>query len=266
MTDAVPTDAGDGPSGDEMSLVEHLAEFRDRLFRSALALVLGSIVGYLIFESLLDFLIDPYCAVDSAFRPGGPASECVLIATRPLDAFSLRIKASVVFGLFVAGPVIFYQLWRFISPGLTSKEKKYAAPFVIGSQIMFTSGLAFAYFVIPKGLSVLLNFAGSRVQSFLNAADYLSFLLTTAVAFGLVFEVPLVLVFLSLVGVVTAKTLAHYRAYAVVGNAIVAAIVTPTTDMVTMMFMLAPMVIFYELAIVSARLIERNRRRRGVTP
>ncbi len=250
------------PSAGEMTLVEHLTELRDRLFRSALAVVVGSAIGYAIFPEILDFLLEPYCAVDSAFRPDGPESQCVLVATRPLDAFSLRIKASAVFGLFVAGPVLFYQLWRFIAPGLTGREKRYALPFVVGSQLMFAGGIAFSYYVIPQGLNVLLGFAGPLVTPLLNAAEYLSFLLTTAVAFGLVFEVPLVLVFLSLVGVVTASGLAHYRAYAIVGNAILAAIVTPTTDFVTMMFMLAPMVVFYELAILSARLIERSRRRR----
>ncbi len=264
MTDASPAAPTEGSEPGEMTLIEHLAEFRDRLFKSALAVVLGAIVGYLLFDQILDFLLEPYCAVDSAFRPGGPESECVLVATRPLDAFSLRIKASAVFGLFVAGPVLFWQLWRFIAPGLTGKEKRYAVPFVVGSQVMFAGGIAFSYYVIPRGLNVLLNFAGPRVASFLNAADYLSFLLTTAVAFGLVFEVPLILVFLSLIGAVSAASLAHYRAYAVVGNAVVAAVVTPTTDFVTMMFMLAPMVVFYELAIIAARLIERSRRRRGV--
>ncbi len=258
-----PAQAAQGEQQGEMSLLEHLVEFRDRVVRSALALIVGAIIGYILFPSILDFLLEPYCSVQSAFRPSGAETECVLVATRPLDPFSVRMKTSLVFGLFVGGPVIFFQLWRFIAPGLTGREKRYAAPFVFGSQVMFASGMAFSYFVIPKGLGVLLNFGGDRITSLLNASEYLSFLLTTAVAFGVVFEIPLVLVFLSLLGMVTARQLSDVRPYAVVGNAIVAAVVTPTTDPITMLLMMGPMVVFYELAIIAARLIERSRRKKA---
>jgi sec-independent protein translocase protein TatC len=249
------------PQG-EMSLMDHLGEFRNRLFRSALALVVGAAIGYILFPDLLDFLLDPYCASGSAYNPGGIEGQCALVAQRPLDPFSVRMKTSLVFGLFVGGPVIFFQIWSFIAPGLTKRERRLAAPFVFGSQVMFASGLAFSYFIIPKGLTVLLNFAGDRVTPLLSATEYLSFLLTTGVAFGVVFEIPLVLVFLSLLGMIRAEQMATARPYAVVVNAIVAAIVTPTTDPVTMLFMLLPMVLFYEIAIIAARIIERARRRR----
>lgn len=252
------------PQG-EMSLLEHLGEFRTRLFRAALALVVGTIVGYVIFPQLLDLLLKPYCASASAFRPQGLDGTCSLVAIRPLDPFSIRMKTAAAFGLFLGGPVIFFQLWRFIAPGLTRKERRYAAPFVFGSQIMFAAGIAFSYFVIPKGLAVLLNMAGPRVDPLLTASEYLSFLLTTAIAFGVVFEVPLILVFLSLLGVLKAKQMASVRPYAVVANAVIAAIVTPTTDPITMLFMMVPMVLFYEFAIVAARLIERTRRRKQST-
>lgn len=250
------------PQG-EMSLLEHLAEFRTRLFRSALALVAGAIVGYVVFPSLLDLLLEPYCQVDSAFRLEGD-QQCALVATRPLDAFSVRIKTSLVFGLFVGGPVIFFQLWRFIAPGLTKREKRLSMPFVFGSQVMFAAGIAFAYFVIPKGLTVLLTIAGDGIRPLLNAADYLSFLLTTAVAFGIVFEVPLILVFLSLLGVLKAEAMSKARPYAIVIQSIVAAVVTPTTDPITMLLLMLPMVVFYEIAIIAARLIERSRRKRAL--
>lgn len=251
------------PQG-EMSLLEHLGEFRSRLFRAALALAVGAVVGYVIFPDLLDFLLKPYCESASAFRPEGSATgECSLVAIRPLDPFSIRMKTALAFGLFLGGPVIFFQVWRFISPGLTKREKRYAGPFVFGSQLMFALGIAFSYFVIPKGLAVLLTMAGPRVDPFLTATEYLSFLLTTAVAFGLVFEIPLILVFLSLLNVLKSSQMVRARPYAVVVNAVVAAIVTPTTDPVTMLFMMVPMVLFYEIAIIAAWLIERARRKKA---
>lgn len=263
MTDGTSSLEGEGAgAGGEMSLVEHLAELRTRLFRAALALVAGAIVGYVVFPEVLDFIIEPYCDVPSAFRPD-PEGGCRLGAFGALEPFTVRIKTSLVVGLLLGGPVIFYQLWRFITPGLTTKERRYSLPFVVLSQVMFVAGMAFAYLVIPQGLRILLNFGGETITPILGAGQYLSFVLTTAVAFGIVFEIPLVLVFLSLIGVVDARKLRDFRPYALVLNVLVAALVTPTTDAVTLLFMAGPMALFYEAAIVAAWLIERSRRRRA---
>lgn len=247
----------------EMTLTEHLAELRTRLVRVAVALVAGSVVGYVIFPDLLDFLIGPYCDIPNAFRPTGPDGGCALVANRALEPFSVRIKVSLLFGAFVGGPIIFYQLWRFITPGLTKREKRYALPFVVGSQVMFAAGILFAYLIIPKGLEILLGFGGEGIAPLLTAEAYISFLLTTSIAFGLVFELPLVLIFLALVGVVTASQLRRFRPYALVLNVVVAALVTPTTDMVTLLFMAVPMAVFYESSILAAWFIERSRRKRA---
>ena len=248
------------PVAGEMSLIDHLAELRDRLFRAALALTLGAVVGYILFPQALDLLIAPYCDVPTAFRPvsDGP---CTLIATKVLEGFTVRIKTSLVIGLFLGGPVIFYQLWRFITPGLTQQERRYALPFVVLSQLFFGAGMAFAYFIIPQGLKVLLSIAGEGITPLLQAGEYLSFFLTMSVAFGLTFEVPLVLVFLALLGIVTPAPLRRARPYAIVGAAVLAALVTPTTDPVTMLLMMGPLVVFYELSILAAWLIDRRRRR-----
>lgn len=243
-----------------MTLVEHLAELRDRLVRASLALIAGAIVGYLVFPAVLDVIIAPYCDVPTAYRPEADGG-CSLIATRALEPFSVRIRTSLVVGLFLGGPVIFYQLWRFITPGLTSQERRYALPFVLLSQVMFALGIALAYLVIPQGLRILLSFGGEDIAPLLGAGEYLSFVLTTAVAFGLVFEVPLVLVFLSLVGIVRAEQLRRFRPYALVLNVAIAALITPTTDAVTLLFLAVPMTLFYEAAILAAWLIERRRRR-----
>ena len=244
-----------------MSLFEHLAELRTRLFRAALALTAGAVVGYVLFDPIMDQLIAPYCALPQAFRANADG-ECGLLAFRVLEGFSVRIKTSLVVGLFLGGPVIFYQLWRFVTPGLTTRERRYALPFVLLSQLMFGIGIAFAYLIIPQGLAILLSLGGENIVPALSAQEYLSFVLTTAVAFGLVFEMPLVLVFLSLVGAVSAAGLRRARPYAVVAMALLAAVVTPTTDPVNLFFMAGPMILFYELSIISAWLIERSRRRR----
>lgn len=242
-----------------MTLLEHLRELRTRLSRAALALVLGAVVGYIVFPDVLRVLVGPFCQAQAILAP---EASCNLVALRPLEPFSVRMKTAVVTGLFIAGPVIFYQLWRFITPGLTPAERRLALPFVVLSQVMFAVGIAFAYLVIPQGLRILLGLAGPQVDTFLSVDEYLSFFLTTSIAFGLVFELPLVLTFLAMVGVVTSAGLRRARPYSIVAIFVVAAFVTPTTDAVTLFLMAGPMYLFYELSILAAVMIERRRRRR----
>ncbi len=202
------------------------------------------------------------CQKDVLIAFGDDPTDCRLIALTPLEPFSVRIKTALVFGLFVGGPVIFYQLWRFITPGLTDTERRLTAPFVLLSQVMFGVGIVFAWFIIPQGLAILLTLGGDQIQAALSATNYLDFFLRTSVAFGLVFEIPLVLIFLSLVGVVSNAGLRKFRPYAVLVNFVLAALITPTTDPFTLFLMAGPMVLFYEIAIWAAWLIERRRRRR----
>jgi sec-independent protein translocase protein TatC len=251
----------------EMTLGEHLRELRTRLFRAVLALAGGAIVGYIVFPHVLELLLAPYCSALETLGADVAADvdevrTCRLIALTPLEPFSVRMKTALVIGLFVGGPVIFYQLWRFITPGLTKTERRYALPFVLLSQVMFALGIGFAYLIIPQGLRILLFLGGESIEPFLSANEYLSFFLTMSVAFGLVFELPLVLVFLAMVGVVKASMLRRARPYAIVIMVVAAAFITPTTDAVTLFFMAGPMLLFYELSILAAWLLERARRRR----
>lgn len=241
----------------EMSLIEHLRELRTRLFRAVVALVIGTAIGYGLFPLLLDGLIAPYCAV----APGADGEACSLIALRPLEPFSVRIRTSLVIGLFIGGPVIFYQLWKFITPGLTHRERRATLPFVVLSQVMFGLGIAFAYVIIPQALGVLLSLGGPRIAPMLSATEYLTFFLAMCVALGLVFELPLVLISLALVGVVSSSGLRKARPYAVVAMVTVAAIITPTTDAVTLLLVAGPMWFFYELSTAAAWLIGRRRSR-----
>ena len=243
-----------------MTLFQHLAELRNRLFKAVIALSIGTVIGYMLFPMLIDLIMEPYCDVADRIRPDG---TCTLVALTPLEPFSVRLKTSVVVGLFIGGPVIFYQLWRFITPGLTTKERRYALPFVTISQLMFAAGIFFAYLVIPFGLRTLLGLGGPSIEPLLSASEYLSFFLTMSIAFGVVFEMPLILIFLSMVGILKAAALRKARPYAILGSVVAAAFITPTNDAITLFFMAGPMIIFYEVSILAAWLIERSRRKRA---
>lgn len=257
VTGQSEADATATAAGGEMSLGEHLGELRNRLIRALAALAVATTAGYAAFPPIFDVLVEPYCRLDSAFRP---AEACAVVATTPLEPFSVRIKVAVVVGLVLAGPVIFYQLWRFVTPGLLARERRYALPFVVLSQLMFMGGVAFAYAILPFALEVLLSMAGEAITPLITANEYLSFLLTTAVAFGVLFEIPLILSFLAIAGVVGPATLRRFRPYAVLGNFFLAALITPTTDPVTMSILAVPMVILYEAAIGVAWFVQRRRR------
>ena len=241
----------------EMTLMEHLRELRTRLFRAVVALAIGTAIGYALFPYVLDLLVDPYCSVLGEGREG-----CSLIALRPLEPFSVRIRASLVMGVFFGGPVIFYQLWRFVTPGLTRRERRLTLPFVVLSQVMLGAGILVAYVIIPRALTVLLAMGGPRIEAFLSATEYLSFFLRMCLAFAIVLELPLVLVALVLAGVLDHGRLKRGRPYAVVLMVTLSALITPTTDAVTLLAVSLPMLVFYEASILFAWVVARRRRAR----
>ncbi|HVM19307.1 MAG TPA: twin-arginine translocase subunit TatC [Egibacteraceae bacterium] len=264
-------DSGEHPPGEyvgeEMTLFEHLEELRSRLFKSAAAIAVGFVVGFILRRPVLDLLTQPYCALDPRLRAASNAlgtEQCRLIFIDVTGAFFISLKAAAIVAVVLAGPVVVYQLWRFITPGLRPVERKYAIPFVVVTQLLFAGGAVFAYFLIPRALEFLLGFAGDRVESLMDADRYLSFILQTMIAFGLAFEFPVILVVLSLMGVVTAAGLRKWRRHAIFGTFVASAIITPTQDPLTLSLMAMPLVLFYELSILAARLIERRRRRSAV--
>ena len=240
----------------EMPLADHLRELRARVLRAGAALVVGATAGYAAFPVGLDLLLAPYC------EAVGSADRCDLVVLSPLDPFFVRLRTAVVVGIVVAAPVLLHQVWRFVRPGLTRTERRALLPFVLLSQVMFAAGIAFAAWIVPRGLGILLELGGEGISPLLGAREYLAFLLTMGLAFGVVFELPLVLAFLVLTGVLTARGMRDFRRYAVVINVIAAAFITPTGDAVTLLFVAGPMLLFYELAIGFALLVERSRRRR----
>ena len=247
-----------------MTLFEHLRELRDRLFKSAVAVVLGFVVGFVFRAPVFDVLIKPYCELPARLRAGSTAfnaNECTLIFTDVMGAFFISLKAAAVIAVVLAGPFVAYQVWRFVTPGLRPVERRYALPFLIASQLLFAGGAVFAYVSLPLGLQVLLSFAGENVVSLMDANRYLGFLLNTTLGFGLSFQFPLILLALVLTGVVGVAGLKQYRRHAIFGTFVAAAIITPQTDPVSMSLLAGPLILMYEGCILVARVVERRRPR-----
>jgi sec-independent protein translocase protein TatC len=241
-----------------MTLVQHLEELRHRLVICILAVAGGAVVGWLLYGPVLKLVLNPYCDYWETTDPKTRINQsCSLFFNEPLGAMVVKLKIVVFIGLMVALPVLLYQLWMFIVPGLTKKERRMAIPFVGSSVLLFALGAVFAYITLPKGLNFLLGFAGSDFVPILTGDRFITFVILVAVAFGLAFEFPVLLVFLELVGVVTTQKLRKWRRYSILGIAIFAAIITPSSDPYTMLAMTIPMCLFYEAAIIIGRLMKK---------
>ncbi len=235
-----------------MSVVEHLTELRRRLVISLVAVTAGALVGLLLYNRILDFLIDPYC--DVARRPPGP---CTLFITDPLEGFATRLKVATWSGLLLASPVVMFQLWRFITPGLNPKEKRYAVPFVASSVSLFCLGAVLARLTFPRALDFLVSVGGENLETIFSPAKYLRLIILMVVAFGIAFEFPVLLVFLELAGVLSSRRLASWRRQAVVVIFVIAAVITPSQDPYSLLAMALPMYAFYEASILIGRLLRR---------
>lgn len=254
--------SGDEYDGEEMTLWEHLTELRSRMMKAALGFAVFFVVGFVFNDAISAVLTEPYCSLDPQIRSAlADGEECQLIFTNVLGAFTVRIKAAMVVAVTFGGPIVFYQLWAFIVPGLKAREKRYAAPFVVLSQLLFLAGAAFSLFIIPRGLEFLLSFGGDDYVPLLDADAYLTFLLRTMTAFGMAFEYPLIIAVLVLMGITSHAWLKEYRRHAFFASFVAAAIITPSQDPFTMSVMALPLAGFYEICIVFARLVERGRGR-----
>jgi sec-independent protein translocase protein TatC len=234
----------------EMSMIEHLRELRKRLIISIIAVSLGAVVGYIAYPSVLTFLMHPLCITNGA-------NNCGLYVTGPFDGFSIRLKVAVISGLFFASPVVLWQFWRFIAPGLRSKERRYGLAFVLSSLVLFGLGAMVAYLVFPHALHFFESAAGTHVHAIYTPQNYLNFLMLLMIAFGVSFLFPLVLIVLELLGAVSTTALRKRRRYAWLGIIVVVAIFIPSNDPYSLTAMAVPLLLFYELAILVGRILLR---------
>jgi sec-independent protein translocase protein TatC len=236
----------------QMTLIEHLAELRRRIIIAAIALAVGATVGFFLYSHVLNWLVHPYCDVK---RGIDVHASCRLVVTDPLESFSIRLKVSGYLGLLMASPVVLWQLWRFITPGLYDREKRYAVPFVVSSIALFLLGAALAIWTFPKTLEFFAAFGGHDLELLYTPGKYLNLLVLMMVIFGLGFEFPILLVFLEIAGILKWRQLVKWRRYAIVGIFVVDAIITPSGDPVTLLAMAIPMCLFYEASILIGRFV-----------
>lgn len=246
-----------GSKGESMTVLEHLGELRSRIIKSAIAIIIGSVVAYFFYNQALSFFTAPYCHLTGK-------NGCSLYVTGPIDGFALRVKMSGYGGIFFASPVILWQLWRFITPGLHPKEKRYAIPFVLSSLLLFTGGALVAYYIFPHALNFLQAAGGRDLKQIYTPSSYLNLIIILMVAFGLSFEFPVLLVALEVARVVTPKKLASYRRWAIVSIVAVAAVVIPSSDPFSLFAMAIPLIVFYEVAIIIGRVLVRQPKRTKV--
>jgi len=241
-----------------MSFIEHLEELRIRILWSLGALVLGAGVGF--------WATNRFDVIGFLTRPVRPLLEDGrLTYLHPTEPFMVTIKVGIFVGAVLALPVVFYHFWRFVAPGLMENEKRIFVPALLSSVALFLGGAALAFFlVLPFGLRFFLGFATESLQPMITINDYFSFAMQITLMFGLVFETPLVILVLAWIGVLPASTIRKYRRHAIAVMAIVSAIVTPA-DVVSMLLMLVPLYLLFEISVLLAGLIERRRARRAST-
>jgi sec-independent protein translocase protein TatC len=235
------------PNPDAMTLGEHLSELRRRLIISICAIAVGAVVTYAFYPQILDLLRHPYCQAEP--------HHCSFYITAPLQGFALRLNVSAYGGILIAIPVLFYQLWRFVTPGLKANEKKYAVPFSLATAFLFATGAFTAYLAFAHAVRFLIGVSGPNVTAILSPNSYITLILLLMVAFGATFEFPVLLVGLEIAGVLTPAKLSKVRRWAIIGMVAFAAIVTPSSDPFSMLALAIPLLLFYEASIIIGRLL-----------
>jgi sec-independent protein translocase protein TatC len=233
------------PETGPMPLLGHLEELRRRIFVSLIVVVVAAVVAYFFSRFLQDFLT----------RPVGR-----LVFVAPTEAFVTRLKIAVFTGLAAASPFVFYQFWRFVRPALMANEARYMALAVVSSTVFFAGGLAFALFVVlPIGIRFLLSFETPELTAMISISRYVDFAGMMLLAFGLVFQLPVVVFFLTRLGIVKPSFLSKHRKVAIIALLVIAAVLTPP-DIFTQLLMAVPLLALYELSLLVSRLAARQRR------
>lgn len=251
---------------DRMPFLSHLEELRRRLIVSLIAIGVGFALSFQFSERIMGFLkriLTTSYALQSSYPYVAiltkPAPQLIFVG--PAEAFWAHIKIGFLTGLLLAIPFLLFELWRFVSPGLLPRERRYALPFVILGTVFFFFGIAFCYFVVlPFGMNFLLTYKTEHLTPMLSIGLFIDFTVKFLIAFGLIFQLPLLMSLAARLGLVTSTFLARNRKYAVLLNFVIAAILTPTPDIFNQALMAGPLCLLYEVGIWAARLIEKTRR------
>lgn len=242
------------PEGEvKLTFMEHLRDLRKRLVRALAGVAVGmSLVGWFV-PRIVNGVMGPV-------RAALPEGRQVLVYTSAIEPMMVYIKVAMYGGVFVAAPWVLWQVWLFIAPGLYKREKKVVVPFLFWGTLLFYVGAAFCFWVVmPAAFPAMLAFAeDSTLAPMLSLSEQLSLVLAMLLGFGVVFEVPVIIAFLAMIGLVNWRTLAKYRRVAIVVNVAAAAIITPTGDPLNLALMAVPMILFYEVGIVLARMLGKK--------
>ncbi|GIH29114.1 Sec-independent protein translocase protein TatC [Acrocarpospora phusangensis] len=238
------------PADDDgrMSLMDHIRELRNRLVKIILGIVVGTIVGFIFFDPIWDFMTGPFCRLPAAYRLGN-GTECNLVVGSVTGGIFINLKVAFMFGLVAAAPIWLYQLWAFVTPGLYRNERRYSYTFLGIAVPLFLAGSALAYLTMDKGLSLLLGFVPDNAVALIDVSDYLSFLMLMLVIFGVSFLLPLLMAFLNIIGVLRYSAVAKHQRMVVFLMFVFAAIATPSQDPFTMLALGLPMIALFYLAL-----------------
>ena len=232
--------------GATMTLIEHLAELRRRLIIVVVAILIAAIAGFIVSRPVLDLLRAPL-----------PDQYRTLYFTGPADAFGVQVKIAGFLGIGIAMPIILFQLWRFVTPGLMPRERRFIWPVMLAALLLFALGVLVGYIIIPFAFAFLLSFGGDGLQPLLTVDRYVGFVTTMLLAFGLVLEFPIVLIGLARVGILTHRRLAAQRRWTIVGIVAFAIVVTPGGDPISPTILASVMFLLYEGSLLVIRLIQR---------
>ena len=231
-------------------MLEHLGELRNRIFISLAAVLVGGIVAFFYSNEIIKFLVTYY-------QHAVKNDHAKLNNLSPVDGFVIRLKVATYGGIVLALPVWLYQLWRFVTPGMNAREKRYAIPFVASAIVLFLLGALVAFLTLEPALTFLIQVGGSSQQAAYTSEKYISLISLMVVAFGISFEFPVVLVFLLIARVLKVEQLQRARRWSIVGIFLFAAIITPSQDPYSLFFMAVPMCLFYEGSIIIGRILKR---------
>jgi sec-independent protein translocase protein TatC len=251
LVDSVRAAVSDRAELPGMSLMEHLTELRKRLIHSTIYLLIGFCVAYAFHVRLYGIIQKPLNDLHIALN-----------YTHPTDPLNLYLKTALYGGIILASPFILYQLWLFIAPGMYANEKRYVVPFMTATIVLFLSGAWFGYhWVFPGALKVLIGGFGKNFNPVLTIEDYTNFFLAVILGLGVTFELPILIFFLALFGIVDAKFLVQHIRYAILAIFIIAAIICPTPDPIGMCLFASPMLVLYMIGVGVAFLVHPARRK-----